>query len=646
MSYVNSMQNWLRNSYGINVSLEWLTACLEWIEQENKTNIKTERDLQCQVFEQWLMSDLSEIGEKLLPTDLSLLDSKELKKNYPLQLISHIDIGRSLYSQLQNIDSQTADCDETNDNNKPWMIKPSRMLLLHLTDGHMQVKAMEYKPIELLNGPLPYGSKILLRGPLKCRNGIILLTSENVQVLGGEVETTEVDNKPEEVLRKAMMKNRENAELCDRTEFSGAFLSRNKINHKSDQATKNKNIMANYTNPQTRGKKQSIHSNCLDTLLLKVENVSQQSNPGRDATELSKNIWPFKGPQVNDDEWQDDIDYFHLFEDEMNFKDNEEMNAETDLFYKTKLSSKQSHLVNEARAGTLSSDTFQIKEEGSKSMDQSDSPELSTQIESKLNSHLKQKIGKSPLITAAGDSLIKSQNSVQSSSAQIKKRKTVITQSGYIATASGTHFLNSLSAQPSKANSKLSLAAVNHDLHLRAVTPNRYLPQAVIQPIDHTFQHLEDCITGTHSSVELPYQYLSDISKLITPAVLTIKAFISTLTEKLGSGNGNRWTLACRINDGTATMDVDMDDAVLTKLIGFSAQTSVQMRQQIKTQPHIKQVLMQGLSQCQQKLINMSCLMELEITSHKQKPVVKKLIEPSVSHIYNLLNRLETHLPS
>jgi RecQ-mediated genome instability protein 1 len=47
------------------------------------------------------------------------------------------------------------------------------------------------------------------------------------------------------------------------------------------------------------------------------------------------------------------------------------------------------------------------------------------------------------------------------------------------------------------------------------------------------------------------------------------QAYISTLTSRLSSAAG-KWTLSCKINDGTMAVDVDLSNNVLTEMIGFS----------------------------------------------------------------------------
>lgn len=47
-------------------------------------------------------------------------------------------------------------------------------------------------------------SQMVVYGPVMSRHGILMLTSENVRVLGGEVENLTLTNIPSAVLQEAM----------------------------------------------------------------------------------------------------------------------------------------------------------------------------------------------------------------------------------------------------------------------------------------------------------------------------------------------------------------------------------------------------------------------------------------------------------
>lgn len=66
-----------------------------------------------------------------------------------------------------------------------------RMLKLKLTDGVKTISAFEYRPIPCLSHCLPAGTKVVIKGDLLVRYGMMLLQSHNIEVLGGEVRRLE-----------------------------------------------------------------------------------------------------------------------------------------------------------------------------------------------------------------------------------------------------------------------------------------------------------------------------------------------------------------------------------------------------------------------------------------------------------------------
>lgn len=78
---------------------------------------------------------------------------------------------------------------------------------MELTDGTQTIFAMEYKPILCLNTELRPGCKILLHGPIRCVNQILLLESQtNIKILGGESDSLLIINSYENVLLRALGK--------------------------------------------------------------------------------------------------------------------------------------------------------------------------------------------------------------------------------------------------------------------------------------------------------------------------------------------------------------------------------------------------------------------------------------------------------
>ncbi|KAL5010102.1 hypothetical protein ScPMuIL_012407 [Solemya velum] len=57
------------------------------------------------------------------------------------------------------------------------------------------------------------------------------------------------------------------------------------------------------------------------------------------------------------------------------------------------------------------------------------------------------------------------------------------------------------------------------------------------------------------------------------------------------------------------------------------------MRKRARQDPTVRDVLTKGLQQCQKKLIDLSCLMELEVSPHCKHPCIKTLANVTDSDI-------------
>ncbi|XP_066500524.1 recQ-mediated genome instability protein 1 [Hoplias malabaricus] len=185
-------QAWLRSTYQVQVPQTWLEACVEWVQEEAGGSVVSQAQLNQQVLDQWLLTDLRDLAHPVLPAGVSEVEKTELNSCYCLQMDSLLDVSQPVYSQLQRV--RGTDCTNeqvtavTQATQKPWEAKPTRMLMLQLTDGVQSLEGMEYQPIPALNASLPPGTKLQVVGKVAVRLGVLLLKPENVRVLGGEVE--------------------------------------------------------------------------------------------------------------------------------------------------------------------------------------------------------------------------------------------------------------------------------------------------------------------------------------------------------------------------------------------------------------------------------------------------------------------------
>ncbi|XP_015790218.1 recQ-mediated genome instability protein 1 [Tetranychus urticae] len=145
---------------------------------------------------------MSSISVSFTPLPMSLLNDfneEKLVGNYTLQLVSIRDISKPPYDQENEFlrldeEPEEGDVDETL---KGKVFKPSqpvkkqndkahgpRMLCLNLSDGKNVVKAIEHQHIAFLKPDLPIGSRILIKGPVDVSFKVLLLQSQNIQIIG------------------------------------------------------------------------------------------------------------------------------------------------------------------------------------------------------------------------------------------------------------------------------------------------------------------------------------------------------------------------------------------------------------------------------------------------------------------------------
>ncbi|KAL7672509.1 hypothetical protein ACOME3_007393 [Neoechinorhynchus agilis] len=202
----------MKVKYGANLKSEWVGACLDWYTNENSNVIL--REFKEEAYKQYL-------GSSLKITSLPAINIKDLLENCSVlercrnavEVIDCIDISRSIYSQF-------VEYSETSDGNRYETIfddavdscitetqceiqlqksTTKRVLFLTLTDGYCQFKEkicvhqkggfefpLEHKPwaSSFPFDIVPVGLKVLLRGTIQMRLGCLLLSEENVHVLG------------------------------------------------------------------------------------------------------------------------------------------------------------------------------------------------------------------------------------------------------------------------------------------------------------------------------------------------------------------------------------------------------------------------------------------------------------------------------
>lgn len=180
----NSVRQYLSSQY-MYAHDEWITGCVDFLTSDNSNNL-SEHEIRNLAKEQWLLNDLKDICPGSLPANLLGQGKTVLSGKYLLQINAAIDIGTPAYQQylkLQKVNMENVEV-TTKFEDK---ITSHRMLKLYLTDGVQEITGIEYRTMRNLSCDITPGCKILLKGPVDCRRGMVLLTENAVELLGGEV---------------------------------------------------------------------------------------------------------------------------------------------------------------------------------------------------------------------------------------------------------------------------------------------------------------------------------------------------------------------------------------------------------------------------------------------------------------------------
>ncbi|XP_028167377.1 recQ-mediated genome instability protein 1-like [Ostrinia furnacalis] len=188
---INSVRQYLA-SHCMRVEEEWLTGCVEFLTEDSSNNY-SEADIKNLAKEQWLLNDLKEICPGSLPPNLKERVKTVLSDRFVLQINAAVDIGTPAYQQylkLQKVNTENIDATTKFDDKIP----NHRMIKLYLTDGVQEISGIEYKPMRNLSCDITPGCKVLIKGPVECRRGVLLLTESSIELLGGEVQEIAVSH--------------------------------------------------------------------------------------------------------------------------------------------------------------------------------------------------------------------------------------------------------------------------------------------------------------------------------------------------------------------------------------------------------------------------------------------------------------------
>ncbi|XP_019639123.1 PREDICTED: recQ-mediated genome instability protein 1-like [Branchiostoma belcheri] len=765
MQEVGQVNSWLQSQHVL-VSQEWLEACLDWIHQENQGANLPRAQLNQMVYEQWLQADLQVVAPGCLPQGIAQEQKTVLNGKFALQINSMIDVSVPAYTQLQKLrgrenanDAVTA---ETQATQKPWEQKPTRMLMLQLTDGQQNLQGMEYQPIRDLAVDMAPGTKILVSGPVQCRLGVLLLDGRNVKVLGGEVEELAEENRMENVLLKAVSEQgaADPTLVQQQQQIQQEYRQSTANNTRNTASTRQQNNQGRQQNNQGR----------------------QQNNQGRqpgwqgnadfgqgNSTETKANKKTTQPPVTFTDDFEDDDFLDNMDLGELDMLENQEMqetkppktlqnppvvqqrqnmnkqqnnarslqqnNAisfpkavkteQTDPFERGVMQRSSDNFStrnppaaqsghnhqggrdefkyepewdepfdiegveeSEERKERLDTSSRQVKQENSTSstLNRSavfqiddepdwDDPLLMEGMAGNMSA-IDNDVWDDPFDEEGDQHMVQQGTSKDAGKVEERRDFTVPKRGPFENKASfedrskpvQSVEISLPTVKPSLRPPTVQQKSESQDIKVKrepninqasnlhgmsdAAVPfpgargglsTQKLVQTVTpfsreQPSEMKKRRLD---TGVDLDTP-PFTYLSKVLSTLPVSnrtVVTVKAFILTLTSKLEKTS--EWKMSAMINDGSTCVEVDLGDEVLAKLIGFTVPELKNLVVRSKTDPAIKKRIKEGLEGCQRKLIDLSCLMEVEVSPTLVKPKVIALSDINPTVVRQLQERVD-----
>lgn len=607
-------QDWLRSTLHIQVPQTWLDACVEWVTEEAGGVVLPQAQLNQQVLDQWLFTDLRVLAHPLLPAGISEAEKMELNGCHCLQVDWLLDVSQPAYSQLQRLRGSDCSNEEvtavTQATQRPWEAKPTRMLMLQLTDGVQNLEGIEYRPIPTLGANLPPGTKLQVVGRVMVRLGVLLLKPENVRVLGGEVEELMEVHSQSRVLCRTLGLPEENhqQEAEDQENQQGARIEGTlDSGYESVPSSLNLQMIS-------RNEPRQLENSRLSTL---------------EATPISRQ----SGPDVIDipDEDFDNIpdDFMDYPEDIGNIPEDSDQGPE-----------EQSNNPDDFNNGPEDFDDIPMEElddmmsptnpeilhssgpveiGGTQQQDVSSSDYIRT--DSQLNqpqaSNHPSLPSKARLSKANPIEIIEVDADDNLSSFPETKIARYESRSQFLENNCSKKSDTTIPNQPRASNqpdfysnAPLSEANPVEVIEVDGDDDDSCSPEpkmARYEPKSQVPAH--NCSKKADTSI---LNYLCILKAGVWPPhsaqVVRLHAFIVTLLGSLCS-SGGEWKVRATISDGTGYLDVDLSNSLLVNLIGFSAAESKVLRKD----PAKRGVVDTGIQNCQRELVDMCCVMSVQV---------------------------------
>ncbi|NXW58477.1 RMI1 protein, partial [Eurystomus gularis] len=614
------VETWLSSTWHVKVPLTWLEACISWIQEENSGSNLSQAQINRQVFEQWLLTDLRDLEYPILPDCILDAPKGELSGFYSLQVDSLVDVSQPAYSQLQKLRGKNTVNEEvtasTQTFQKPWEAKPTRMLMLQLTDGIHQIQGMEYQPVPVLHSNLPPGTKITVQGNIAYRLGVLLLKPDNVKLLGGEVDALLGEYSQERVLAR-LIGETENPNSVEQAGHN-QIVSRpvDELEHTLGPSDEELLASLDENNEFTLNNEASLESGyCSRSNNFSTTSGSLNAHNGNALLREPESPLPHSDEQV-----LPSIEYVGGFLNDFPLEDvflQEEMQRELEevppVVVERNVGLTTETLPHTSRRSCNAS-LNSICEKGN--MNERDKP---------VEAASKQKTFRGSVFDGDGNNM--------SSFSQHESVRKLYSFADFSLGNAPEERQNDTDLDESRCKSQ--------DTSDRRLLNDDCVFFSKMGPETDQQKHYSETFPCRAVEAHLdspPFTYISLLlsKKPETVTILKVKCFIVTLTGKLTSSNGS-WSMNAKISDGSAYLEVDFADDILTSLIGFSVP---EMNMQ-KKDPALRLKLKDGLEKCQRQLIDLCCVMTIEFNPLQSKATVLILQDVDARHLEQLKKRLK-----
>ncbi|TKS78601.1 RecQ-mediated genome instability protein 1 [Collichthys lucidus] len=634
---VRATQAWLQSSRHIQVPFAWLEACVEWLQEEaGGAGHLSQQQVNQQALDQWLLTDLRDLDYPVLPEGLAQAQKTELSGIFCVQVDSLLDISQPAYGQLQKLRGTDCANDEvsavTQATQRPWETRATRMLLLQLTDGVQSLEAMEYESIPALSAALRPGVKLQLQGQIVCRLGVLLLGPTNVKVLGGEVEDLVDRNNQGRVLCRTLGLPEEqqqegeeappapqqqgNEEMEDLELDDADLLASLEAQEEVERARTEPSRDSGYrtlSEPSTQSLRSSSIRSLVSTASSRSEASARSHRSGMTQSDRGGSAQGHRyGNEQEDSDLFDPLPSDHLIEPEIpdhNMADDEIPDEDFD------------DLPLDELDDVIFQECANVRDSSHRSAPQNNNnrvtgnPNRATKPHGSWigssNSRSVEPSHESEFVANAESDFM--DDDMDCFIAEVQSERT-----------GGAHQLpvqqgpgRDRESATNKTDTSGSSGRLTSDSSKRVSHQGQSCTSSTAEP-----QSRSSAPAFTLTSP--PFTYLCFLEEMMSKphkqtTKIRVKAFIVTLLGRLSSSNG-LWRICASISDGTGYLDVELSDEVLTGLLGFS----VAEKGALKRDPARRGELDTGMMRCQQELVDMCCVMTIEVEAEGRKAVVTK----------------------